>query len=91
VSGDKVAAARALLEARAELLQAQNTALRAEEVYRAAESAYFEACKAQGDETPYSDYPKNLLLDGMVIMPVEEWYDLAPGKRLTFHTVEVAS
>lgn len=85
----KIEAARALIEARNRLLDAEAVARRTRDGYIENEKAYFAACKA-ARPCAEGDYPSNLLVDGTIIMPVEDWYDSKDGSRLTFHTVEVA-
>lgn len=82
-------AARKLIAERDASVAAQAAAHQAHRAFVEAERDYFQACKAESNDKPGSEYPTNLLIDTTLIMPVSEWYDVAEGKRLEFHTVEV--
>lgn len=80
----KAQAARALLKAR----ERHHQAIAAENVAR---NEYAEAERVYIEQFKESDAcPNNILVDGIVIMTSEDWYDVKPGSRLSFHTVEVA-
>jgi hypothetical protein len=73
-------AARALLFADNKYLAAQATAEQARLDYVRIEEKYL---LAFGNEPP-----RNVLIDGTVIMARGDWYDLKEGERLDYHTVD---
>jgi hypothetical protein len=73
-----------LLEARRALQTADSEALQARLRYEAAEEAYLKESPIGG--TP----PDNVVVGTTAIMVADEWYDLKPGTRLEFHSVEIA-
>lgn len=77
-------AARALIRARDAYVAAQIAMADAKKLYVDAETAYIDASSADALEP-------NLAVNGVVILLVDDWYDLKAGERVTFHSVEVVS
>lgn len=89
MSASRDRAARALLDMREKLQAAQLAADAAKRAYIEAEQRFLDECGAVGVPGAVA-YPPNLLVDGMLIMPVDDWYDAEAGRLFRFDTVEVA-
>jgi hypothetical protein len=85
---NKLDAARALLQTRKAVSLAQFDLDKAKQDFHAAEEEYITLASDKND--PPAEMPCNLLIDGTLIMPEESFYDHKPGKKLCYHTVEVA-
>lgn len=86
MSARQAEAAHAVIRARDNMLRVEVALQQERQVYANAEAAYFEAMGEDKDDRPF-----NALVDGVMIIPAEDWYDLSVGKRLTFHTIKVTA
>lgn len=78
----QVAAVRALLRAREELVAAQAAVFQAQTIFNLAEDQFIDS------RTSTVEVQANVCLDGHVIMLKDEHYDLPRGSRVEFHSVE---
>lgn len=76
-------------------LQLQREGLRQlEKMYAEAESAFLNGAGAveplaqDGEATRQPEWPDKVISGNTVIIAKEDWYDLKPGERLEYHTVQ---
>lgn len=80
-----------LLDARRKLDEARQALYAAERHYVACEESFLKGAGAvePGSVTPQNgpEWPDKVIVDDLVIIAVEDWWDAKPGARVEYHTV----